>query len=46
MQAGDLSATVSRFVGQFSVGELDAQFLQEPGTSEVGATISVLAEVV
>lgn len=45
MYAGDLSGTVPGFVGQ-AVGELGAQFLQEPETLEAGATRSVLAEVV
>lgn len=46
MQVGGLSGTVSGSVGQVSVGELDVHFLRELEISEVGATRSVLAEMV
>lgn len=46
MQAEGSSGIGLGSVGQVYVGELDAQFLLEPEISEVGATRSVLAEVV
>ena len=46
MQAVGLSGTGSGFVDRVSVGVLDDQSLQEPETSEAGATRSVLVEVV
>ena len=46
MQAVDSSGTGSGFVVRVSVAGLGDQSLQEPETSEAGATRSVLVEVV